>query len=51
MKIAFLIAAVIAVAGCATKPVPESRQQQVQLINQTGEYAYLRGAGGGPGGR
>ncbi|HEY8899471.1 MAG TPA: hypothetical protein VIM61_03610 [Chthoniobacterales bacterium] len=28
--------------GCATKPVPESRQQQVEQINQTGIYSYQR---------
>jgi hypothetical protein len=40
----FLVVASLAV-GCATKPVPESRQRQVEMINQTGIYSYQRALG------
>lgn len=38
----------LALGGCATKNVPESRQQQVEEITQTGPYSYERAVDGPP---
>jgi hypothetical protein len=50
MKIASMIVLAMVVAGCATKPISERKQQQVDLANQTGIYSYQR-AMGPPGAR
>jgi len=53
MKIGFLLPVLalgLMLGGCATH-VSRSKQQQVELATQTGPYAYLRTAGGGPGAR
>lgn len=50
MKTLTIVALSVALAGCATH-VSKSKRQQVELATQTGPYAYLRTACGGPGGR
>lgn len=54
MKMSIVLTSLVlcwSLAGCATHPVSKSKRQQVELATQTGPYAYLRTAGGGPGGR
>ncbi|MGH8048910.1 MAG: hypothetical protein ACREKL_16835 [Chthoniobacterales bacterium] len=50
MKIASLIVLAAMMAGCATHPVSQRKQDQVDLVNQTGIYSYQR-AMGPPGAR
>ena len=45
MKISALVLLAFFIAACATKPVPKSRQQQVELGTQTGVYSYQRALG------
>ncbi len=45
MKALLLLLFAFFAAACATKPVPESRRQQVELATQTGVYSYQRAIG------
>lgn len=42
MKATLLLVSALFLAGCATTPVPESREQQVEQITETGPYSYER---------
>lgn len=48
MKVLVVFALAGLVGGCAPRPVPASRQQQVEQITQTGPYSYQRAVGGMP---
>lgn len=48
MKTLSLLLLAFFLAACAARPVPESRQQQVELATQTGVYSYQRAVGGPP---
>jgi hypothetical protein len=50
MKTFCMLALVAICAGCASGPVSERKQGQVDLVNQTGVYSYQR-AMGPPGAR
>lgn len=42
MKTALMLFPVVFLVGCATAPVPESREQRVEQITETGPYSYER---------
>ena len=50
MKTSILAILACVAVGCATHPVSKSKRQEVELLTQTGPYAYLHTSGGGAGG-